>query len=99
MTEITVNWAVMAVSLAASLLSVPVYAENRSFAHLYSWIFIQLATSVGLGLFVPPEITWQSCGLLVSSHATYLLSWLIGSTADAVHKRIVIKRGDYGQQT
>lgn len=87
-----INWPVTAISLAASLLSVPIYVENRSLSHLYAWILVQVAISAGLGWFTPPEITWQAAGLLLSSHATYLISWSIGTTADLFHKASLLKR-------
>lgn len=99
MTEIAVNWVVLAVSFGAALCSVPIYAQNRSNAHLVAWVFVQFFMSIGLSLVIPPELTWQSCCLLTSSHGTYVLSWLIGSTADVVEKRRFIKRGEYGKPT
>jgi hypothetical protein len=87
-----INWPVTTISLAVSLLSVPIYIENRSLSHLYAWIFVQITVSAGLGWLTPPEITWQAAGILLSSHATYIISWSIGTTADLFQKANALKK-------
>ncbi len=68
--------------LGAMVAMIPIYAQGRSMAHVYSAVFTHIAAALTLAFVGETAQTAAACVVLTVVYTSQILNWMMGEFAD-----------------